>query len=73
LALISWAVADARGTPLARIHDWGLFYLLAWPVLVPWYLKRQYGTAGWALLAFFILLLAAPFIAAAFAGIPRIR
>jgi hypothetical protein len=65
LSLISWTAADLRGTDLARIYDWGLLQCMAWPVLIPWYLKRRYGGRAWLLLGVFVVLLSAPHLAAA--------
>lgn len=38
---------EAGGAALAGIYDWGLFQCMAWPVMIPWYLKGRYGS--WAL------------------------
>jgi len=65
LSLVSWTIADLRGTDLATIYDWGLLQCMAWPVLIPWYLKRRYGRRAWLLLGVFVLLLLAPHLAAA--------
>ena len=65
LSLISWTMADLRGTELAAIYDWGLLQCMAWPVLIPWYLKRRYGRRAWPLLGVFVVLLLAPYLAAA--------
>jgi len=45
---------------LASIYDWGLLQCLAWPILIPWYLKRRYGRGAWPLLVIFGLLLLVP-------------
>jgi hypothetical protein len=60
LSLVSWTVADLRGTDLASIFDWGLLQCYSWPVLIPWYLKRRYGRGAWPLLGLFLVLLLAP-------------
>jgi len=60
LSLISWTVADLRDTDLASVFDWGFFLCCAWPVLIPWYLKRRYGKGAWPLLGIFLALLLAP-------------
>jgi hypothetical protein len=65
LSLISWTIADLRGTELASIYDWGLFQCVAWPVLIPWYLKRRYGKGAWSLIGIFVALLLAPRLGAA--------
>jgi len=64
LSLISWTTSDLRHTDLASIYDWGFLQCLAWPILIPWYLKRRYGNGAWLLLGIFILLLAVPRLAA---------
>src|SRR5712692_9612371 len=65
LSLICWAVADLRGTALAAVYDWGFFQLLAWPVLIPWYLKYRYGRGAWLLVGIFTALLVVPGIPSA--------
>ena len=70
IALISWTIADRRQSDLASVYDWGFFQCIAWPVLIPWYLKRQYGSGAWPLLAVFLGLILVPQIAAAFAARP---
>jgi hypothetical protein len=64
VSLIAWTAADLRHSKLASVYDWGLLQFLAWPVLIPWYLKRRYGAGAWPLLVIFVLLLAAPHLAA---------
>ena len=70
LALMSWTLADLRGTDLETILDWGLFQCMVWPVLMPWYLKRRYGRGAWALIAVFLALLLAPRLAEAIRATP---
>src|SRR2546429_8294213 len=65
LSLISWTIADLRGTELAAIYDWGLLQCMAWPVLIPWYLKRRYGRRGVPLLGGVVVLLLDPYLVAA--------
>jgi len=60
LSLIAWTSADLQHTDLASIYDWGLLQCLAWPILIPWYLKRRYGRGAWPLLVIFGLLLLVP-------------
>jgi hypothetical protein len=64
-SLVCWTVADLRSTRLATIYDWGFFHLLAWPVLIPWYLKHRYGRGAWPLIGLFTALLVAPILATA--------
>ena len=33
------------------MQDWGLFLLLAWPVVIPWYAFKTRGRRGWRLTA----------------------
>ena len=64
LSLIAWTTADLQHTDLATIYDWGLLQCLAWPILIPWYLKHRYGRGAWPLLGIFLLLLLIPRLAA---------
>ena|SRR2546430_1163038 len=59
LSLITWTAADLQHTDFASIYDWGFLQCLAWPILIPWYLKRRYGSGAWPLLGIFVLLLVA--------------
>jgi hypothetical protein len=63
LSLIGWTTADLRHTEFASIYDWGFLQCLAWPILIPWYLKRRYGNGAWPLLGIFVLLLLVPRLA----------
>jgi len=63
ISLISWTVADLRRTELGSIHDWGFFQFVAWPVLIPWYLKYRYQQGAWPLIGKFTAALLAPPVA----------
>ena len=49
LAVVIWLQKDAGRTGVGRIHDWGYFLLLAWPVVIPWYAFKTRGRSGWRL------------------------
>src|SRR5947207_14259812 len=65
LSLISWTMADLRGTELAAIYDWGLLQCMVWPVLIPSCLERRYGRRAWPLVGGFLFLILALLLAAA--------
>ena len=67
VAVVLWADRDARRTGVVRVHDWGLFLWLAWPVLLPWYVFRTRGPRGWRLLLVLLLLAFSPWIVASLA------
>jgi hypothetical protein len=50
---------------VGAVQDSGFFLWLAWPVLIPWYVGKTRGAAGWHLgLALFGLILS-PLVASA--------
>ena len=61
-SIICWAVADSRGTELARTHDLGLFYFVGFPVAFPGYLAYRYKKRAWPLAGLFIGILLSPTI-----------
>jgi hypothetical protein len=50
LAVILWLQKDAARTGVGAVQDLGFFVWLAWPVVIPWYVFKTRGRAGWALL-----------------------
>lgn len=66
LAVLHWLRRDARRTGLVPVQEWALALMFAWPVLIPWYLAKTRGRAGWRTgCALFAILLAAPLAALA--------
>jgi hypothetical protein len=59
-AVILWLQKDARRTGVGAVHDWGYFLVLGWPFVIPWYVFRSRGRAGWRLLLGLFALIAAP-------------
>ena len=64
LAVLDWLRRDARRTRLVPVQDWALQLMFAWPVLIPWYLAKTRGRAGWrAAVALFAIVFAGPLAA----------
>jgi hypothetical protein len=49
-AVVLWLQKDARRTRIGAVQDWGYFLLLAWPIMIPWYVFKTRGRSGWILL-----------------------
>ena len=43
VAIATWLRQDARLRGVPLLHDFGFFVLIAWPVLIPWYLVKTRG------------------------------
>lgn len=59
-----WLRRDARLQRVEVVFDWGLFVLLVWPVLIPWYAIHTRGRGGWSLVGRLFAAILAPFLAA---------
>ena len=57
VAVILWLQKDVRRTGVGAVQDVGYFLLLAWPVVIPWYVLKTRGRSGWALLVGLMLLI----------------
>jgi hypothetical protein len=64
IAVILWLQKDARRTGIGRVLDFGLFVWIAWPVVIPWYVFKSRGRAGWGLLCGLIVLIYSAHVAA---------
>ena len=51
IGVAMWLVRDSRRYGVANVHDAGFLFYLGWPLLVPWYVLKTRGKAGWALAA----------------------
>ena len=58
MAVILWLCKDARERGIGAVHDLGLFMMVFWPFVIPWYAFASRGRAGWKLLAGLIALVA---------------
>jgi hypothetical protein len=64
LAVLLWLERDAQRTQVGAVHDLGLFLLLGWWAVIPWYSFKTRGRAGlWMTVGLFALI-AAPLIGA---------
>src|ERR1041384_4299251 len=54
ISVALWLETDARLRHFSGVHDWGLFVLLLWPVLVPWYVVTTRGPKAWRMAAGFL-------------------
>src|SRR5437660_9742448 len=68
VAALTWMRADARHRGLGLVHDIGLFLVVAWPILIPWYTVRSRGRHSWPFAAVILFLIAAPQLIAAVVG-----
>ena len=48
-AALNWIRADARAQRVPTVHDFGLFLVVAWPIVIPWYVIRTRGRHAWPL------------------------
>jgi hypothetical protein len=58
IAVILWLCKDARERGIGAVHDLGLFMMVFWPFVIPWYAFASRGRGGWKLLAGLIALIA---------------
>ncbi|CAN5870823.1 hypothetical protein BH18ACI5_BH18ACI5_10280 [soil metagenome] len=65
VAVVLWLQQDARRTGVATVQDWGLFLLLSWPLVIPWYAFRTRGRGGWRLIVLLYSLIGAAHITGA--------
>ena len=72
-AVLVWIYDDARRFRLGVTHDWGLFLWFAWPVLLPWYVFKTRGRAGWRLLMLLIGFILAPVLGGIIAFLLRLE
>jgi len=62
--VVLWLQRDAQRTRVGAVHDLGLFLLIAWWAVIPWYSFKTRGKAGvWLMLGLFALI-AAPTLGA---------
>ena len=59
VCVVLWLQQDARRTGVASVQDWGLFLLLFWPLVIPWYAFQTRGRAGWRLILVLFALIGA--------------
>ena len=64
-AVILWLQKDAARTGVGAVQDLGFFVWLAWPVVIPWYVFRTRGRAGWALTLTLIAIVVSAYITTA--------
>lgn len=62
--LASWAVADAQSRSCRRSFDFPYFICMCWPLSLPYYLVATRGIRGLGQFVGFVLVYAAPFLAA---------
>lgn len=70
VSAVLWLQGDALARGASATPDWGLFALLAWPVLIPWYAFKTRGVHGWPVAVFLFIPILAPF---AVASAPLLR
>jgi hypothetical protein len=59
-ALVFWLQQDAKANKIGVVTDFGFFVYLTWPILMPWYVFKTRGKAGWRLiLGLFALIISA--------------
>ena len=61
-----WLCSDSRRRNVAWVYDMGFFLLIAWPIVMPYYLLKTRGAKGSLIILAFI---AVYFGAAIFGGI----
>jgi len=66
--VILWLHRDAHRTGVGAVADLGYFLLLAWPVVIPWYVLKTRGRFGWLLLFVLFAMIGAASISALLAG-----
>jgi len=49
-AVVLWLQQDAKRNKIGAVVDFGFFVLILWPILMPWYVFKTRGRAGWRLL-----------------------
>lgn len=60
VAVTIWMQRGARVYHVSTVQDWGLFVLVLWPVILPWYVFKTRGSSGWSLLAQLFIVVLAP-------------
>jgi hypothetical protein len=69
VALVMWAMFDARRRTATPCYDFGFLMYLCWYLSVPWYLIHTRGRAGWGVLALFFALGMAPVVVFTLSGV----
>lgn len=64
VAVGMWFRRYARQAGQSLVHDWGFFYWISWPVLIPVYALKIDRRRGWALTGRLAALIFAPRVAA---------
>jgi len=72
VAAASWIRSDARARKIALVHDLGLFVLIAWPVVIPWYAVKTRGRHAWPMALVLLLIIASPMLVSAVISLVRL-
>jgi hypothetical protein len=62
IALVMWAMFDARRRRATPCFDFGMLLMLFWYVSIPWYLVATRGWRGWGIAVMFAALMLAPIV-----------
>jgi hypothetical protein len=69
LAVVLWLQRDAHRTGVGAVFDLGMFLLIAWWLIIPWYSFKTRGKAGvWVMMGLFALIFA-PIVGAFATGV----
>lgn len=72
-AVVYWLREDARARRVPLVFDWGFFALMAWPIAIPWYLRRTRGPHAWPLTLLLLAAIAGPWFLATVAVLTQRR
>lgn len=56
-----WIQSDSRTNSFAGMQDWGWFLILAWPILLPYYLIKTRKSKGLLLVLFALIIITASY------------
>jgi hypothetical protein len=62
LAVVLWLQKDAKQTGVGSVLDLGFFLWVAWPIVIPWYVFKTRGRAGWRLVVGLFALIGSAYI-----------